>query len=107
MTTATITRKSRNLGIAGTAYANNGPNGWFFAPIAAPHTQGGCATNRNEIARYQKMWSGGTYYRVDVFVGGKRVAHSDATKLLDFCADPDRWETHITVCLDNEQEAAK
>lgn len=105
---ATITRKSRNLGIAATAYANNGPRGHYFAPLAKPRYQGGCETIRRELADYRKIWSGNSY-RVDLFVGGKRVAHDtgDYERLRDFCLDQPHSEygymdESITVHLDDE-----
>lgn len=113
MKTAHITSKSRNLGINATAYATNGPNGYYFAPLDYPAHTGGCATIRKQLADYRRMWSGGTYYRVDMFVGGKRVNHEDGSfeNLRDFCQDdgyrerpgePIRYSrTSITVTLDD------
>lgn len=103
----TITRASRLLGIAATAYANNGPNGWYFAPLEKPSAVGGCATIRRELAAYHRIWSGGTYYRVDLFVGGKRVSRDtgDHERLRDFCLDTtdvEHRDAEITVALDEE-----
>jgi len=109
MATETVTRKSRNLGIAGHASPTSDyPSGYHFAPNDRPEYTGGCAAIRRGLAEYRRIWSGGTSYRVDLFVGGKRVAHDDGSfdKLRAFCLDsPDPEygyiDQSVTVSLED------
>ena len=105
---ATITRKSRNLGIAATSSITNTAHGWHFDPLESPMHTGGCATIVREARAYRRLWSGGTEFRMDFFVGGRRVSHDDGShqNLWDFCADyPDYdhgyRDQSITVTLED------
>ena len=105
---ATITRKSRNLGIAATSSITNTAHGWHFEPLESPMHTGGCATIVSAARAYKRLWSGGTEFRMDFFVGGRRVSHDDGShkNLWDFCTDyPDYDRGYqnqsITVTLED------
>ncbi len=75
---ATISARSRNLGIGWTtAAASDYPSGYHYEPAGAPpiEDRGGPAAVRRTLRRINTICGYSTYYRADLFVGGQRVTH--------------------------------
>jgi hypothetical protein len=95
--TVTITTRARNLGYASSS-TPTGRNTEIEQP-AAPRVTGGIATIERALAYDHRIYSGGVFWRNELFVGGARVVREFPTTIRHIL-DELRENGSVTVTVD-------
>lgn len=93
--TVKITTRARNLGFGSDSTPTG--RGTEIRDVERPDVVGGLRTIEAECARVQRVYSGGTHYRIALFVGDKRVYADKTDTLLAIAELREFGETIVTL----------